>query len=71
MSDMVAEIKGIANARHKNEQKARDDGLRVKKKARMRPRPFCCARPGVNHDGMCACGHNRCPECMILESDAS
>lgn len=74
MSDMMAEIKGIAEARRRTEKQARDDGMRVEKKARMRPRPRCCAcgeQPGVKRDGTCSCGHSRCPECIILESDAS
>ena len=70
MSDIMAEIKEIAEARRKDQQRARDYGMRVEKKARMRPRPLCCAcgkQPGVKSDGTCACGHSRCPECMILE----
>ena len=38
MSDMMAEIKRIAEEKRKNEQKARDDGLRVEKNARIRAR---------------------------------
>lgn len=70
MNDIMAEIEAIAEARRKDEQRARDDGMRVEKKARIRPRPLCCAcgkQPGVKSDGTCACGHSRCPECMILE----
>ncbi|KAL9124451.1 MAG: hypothetical protein Q9217_006214 [Psora testacea] len=42
MSDIMAEIKEIAEARRKDEQRSRDNGMRVEKKARMRPRPLCC-----------------------------
>lgn len=70
MNNIIAEIKEITETRRKDKQKARANGLRIEKKARMRPRPFCCAceeRPGVNRDGTCACGHSRCSECMLLE----
>ena len=70
MSNMMAEIKEIAEARRKTEKQARDDGMRVEKKARMRPRPHCCAcgkQPGVKHNGTCSCGHSRCPEYIILK----
>ena len=40
MSDMMAEIKEIADARRKTEKQAREDGMRVEKKARMRSRPL-------------------------------
>ena len=59
----------MKEARHRNDEKARDDGMKVEKKVRMRPRPPCSAcgkRRGVERDGTCACGHSRCPECMIL-----
>ena len=74
IGDMMAEIKEVAEARRRAEKQARDDGMRVDKKARMRPRPPCCAcgeRPGVKRDGTCACGHIRCPLCLILKLDAS
>ena len=74
MSDIMAEIKEIGQARRTDEQRARDDGMRVEKQARMRPRPLCCAcgkQPGLKSDGTCACGHSRCPECMILESEGT
>lgn len=73
ISDMMAEIKEIAEARRRTKKQARDDRMRVEKKTRMRPRPHCCAcrkQPVVKHDGTCFCGHSRCPECMILKSDA-
>ena len=60
MSDMMAEIKEIAEVRRKDVQKAKDDGLRVVKKARLRP--LCCAceeRPGVNRNGTCAYEHRQ------------
>lgn len=74
MGDTMAEIKEIAEARRKTEKQARDDGMRVDKKARMRPRPLYCTcegRPGVKRDGTRACGHIRCPQCLILRPDAS
>lgn len=71
MSNIMAEIKEIMR---RKEERARDDGMRVEKEARMRPRPLCCAcgkRPGVERDGTCACGHSRCPECIIMESEGN
>lgn len=74
VGDLIVEIKEIQMARRTTERQKIDNGMRTEKKARMIPRPHCCAcgeRPGVKSDGTCACGHMRCPECMILESYAS
>ena len=66
---MMTEIRGKMKAKDMNEQKARDNGLRVEKKARTGPRSVCCRCKkitGVNRDGECLeCGHRRCPECII------
>ena len=66
MTEMkMAEMRGIVKAR----QMARDDGLRVEKKTRVRPRSDCCACKeisGVNQNAEClVCGHRHCPECII------
>lgn len=71
MRDMLAVMTEMIEERRKNEKRARDGGMRVEKQVRVRPRPYCCAckgRPGVKVDGMCACGHSRCPECIVLDS---
>ena len=62
-------MREFMEAKHMDKQKARDNGSRVEKKARMRPRSFCCVCKGisaVNHNGECLdCGHQHCPECII------
>ena len=73
MSNLKAVVKEIRRETCKDKNMPRDDGIRVKKKARMRPRPLCCAyrkRPGVKSDRTCACRHIRCSEYMILESES-
>ena len=66
---MTTKIRSIIEARYMDEQKARDDGLRVEKKTRMRPQFVCyvCEEiSGVNHNTEClVCGHCHCPECII------
>ena len=62
MSDMMAEIKEIADARRRTEKYAREDGRRVEKKPRM-------IKARVKYDGTCSyCEHTRCPTCLVLES---
>lgn len=64
--DLMAMIENITEERRISENQARNEGRRVQKEARSRPRPPCCAcggHIGVKHDGTCYCGHSRCPEC--------
>ena len=70
MSDMIAEIKKIKEAR--TETNARENGKRVEKRPRMIRRVRCCAcekKAGVKYNGTCCsyCEHTRCPECMVQE----
>lgn len=69
ISKMTVGIKEFMKAKHMDEQKARDDGLRVEKETRKRLRFFCCAcekLSKVNHNRECsACEHHRCPECIV------
>ena len=72
MSDMIAEIKNIKEARGRTETNARENGKRVKKRPRMIRRVRCCAcekKAGVKYNGTCCsyCEHTRCPECMVQE----
>lgn len=72
LSEMMTEIKRIAEARRKNEQKARENELRVEKKSRIRQRSRCCACKEVaevNSDAICACEHSRCALCLWLNSE--
>lgn len=70
---MTTEIRGILKAKIMDEQKARDNGLRVEKKARTRPRSVCCRcgkMTGVNHKAECLeCGHSHCPVCIIQNQE--
>ena len=70
---MTTEIRRIMKAKDVDKQKARDGGLRVKKKARTRPRSGCCSCgkiTGVNREADCfECGHRHCPECIIQTQD--
>ena len=54
MSDMLfVKIKEIQESRRRVERQKTDNGMRLEKKARMRPRPHCCAcgeRSGVKPD---------------------
>ncbi|KAK3169305.1 hypothetical protein OEA41_008688 [Lepraria neglecta] len=72
MSDMMAKIKEIAEARRRTEKYAREDGRRVEKRPRMIMRVRCCAcekKARVKYDGACSyCEHTRCPICLVLES---
>lgn len=66
---MKTEARGLLTAKDMDEQKARDNGLRVEKKARTRPRCVYCGcgkMTGVNHKAECLdCGHWHCPVCII------
>ena len=66
---MKTKIRGIMKAKEMHEQKARENGLRVEKKARTRPRSVCCRceeMTGVNGNEEClGCGHWKCPVCII------
>ena len=64
MRDLMSEIEAIVEAKRRIEKQARNEGMRVEKTIRMRPRPYRCAcrkKAGVKHDGTCSCGHSRCP----------
>ena len=68
----MAEVTKAMEAACIAEQRAREDGRRVEKKARRVRRLKCCAcedRSGASRNGGCsACGHVRCAECLLLES---
>ena len=70
MTEMInSEINGYKKAKEMHEQKARENGQRVEKKARTRPRSVCCRceeMTGVNGNEECLnCGHWHCPVCII------
>ena len=72
ISDIMAKIKKIAEARRRTEEYAREDGRRVEKKPRMIMRVRYCAceeMARVKYDGTCSyCEHTQYPTYLVLES---
>ena len=72
MSDMIAKIKKIAEARRRTEEYARADGRRVEKKPRIiiRVRCYTCKEKArVKYNGICSyCEHTRYLIYLVLES---
>ena len=72
IGDMTERVKtkarGFLTVKAMDEQKARDNSLRVEK-ARTRPRCVCCGcgkMTGVNHKAECVdCGHWHCAVCIL------
>ena len=73
ITKMITELRGKIKAKDMNEQKARDNGLRVEKKAQMRPRSICCrceTITGDNHNReRLECGHSHCPVYIIQNQE--
>ena len=66
---MTTKKREFIRAKDMDEQKARENGSRVPKKARTRPRSVCCRcekLTGVNGKAQCLdCGHGHCAVCMF------